>query len=115
LFLGLVTTSYNSSPTFKYVCNRFKIPVIPLAGGTSIEGHTIPTERGGIVLDVSNMDKIIAIHEKDMDVVVQPGVGWMELREVLSEYGLFFPPDPGAAACIGGMAGCNCSGTLAFR
>ncbi|KAJ3410858.1 hypothetical protein HDV05_003147 [Chytridiales sp. JEL 0842] len=100
---------------FMRICNKHKVPVIPLAGGTSIEGHTIPTDKGGIVLDVSNMDKVIAIHDKDMDVVVQPGVGWMELKEQLAPYNLFFPPDPGAAACIGGMAGCNCSGTLAFR
>ncbi|KAJ1557926.1 hypothetical protein HK405_014831 [Cladochytrium tenue] len=51
----------------------------------------------------------------DQDVVVQPGISWIALREALAPRGLFFPPDPGAAACIGGMCGTNCSGTLAYR
>ncbi|KAJ3203576.1 D-lactate ferricytochrome c oxidoreductase, partial [Dinochytrium kinnereticum] len=53
--------------------SRHKIPIIARAGGTSLEGHIIPTSQGGLVLDVSAMDKILAIHPEDMDVVVQPG------------------------------------------
>ena len=49
------------------------------------------------------MDKILAIHEEDMDVVVQPAVGWQDLNTLLAEQGLFFPPDPGPGAKIGGM------------
>ncbi|KAJ3290551.1 hypothetical protein HK104_006688 [Borealophlyctis nickersoniae] len=96
-------------------CNRHGIPVIAVAGRTSIEGATIPSSLGGIVLDVSQMDKIVAIHADDLDCVVEPGIGWMELREELEPLGLFFPPDPGASACVGGMCGTNCSGTLAWR
>ncbi|KAJ3100185.1 hypothetical protein HDU96_010419 [Phlyctochytrium bullatum] len=96
-------------------CHRHRIPVIPRAGGSSLEGHIIPTPAGGIVLDVSPMDKIVAVHAEDLDVVVQPGVGWVDLRDHLEPHQLFFPPDPGAAACVGGMCGTNCSGTLAFR
>ncbi|KAJ3094845.1 hypothetical protein HDU96_001451 [Phlyctochytrium bullatum] len=97
-------------------CNRYKVPVIARAGGTSLEGHTIPSpHHGGVVLDLSAMDRIVAIHPDDMDVVVEPGVGWMDLRDALEPHGLFFPPDPGAAACVGGMCGTNCSGTLAYR
>ncbi|KAJ3040127.1 hypothetical protein HDV00_011451 [Rhizophlyctis rosea] len=96
-------------------CNKYGIPIIPSAGRTSLEGHVIPTSRGGITLDVSSMDKIVKINDDDLDVVVQPGIGWMELKEKLEPLGLFFPPDPGAAACVGGMCGTNCSGTLAWR
>ncbi|KAJ3049403.1 hypothetical protein HK097_009590 [Rhizophlyctis rosea] len=96
-------------------CNKYAIPIIPSAGRTSLEGQVIPTSQIGITLDVSNMDKVIKINEDDSDCVVQPGIGWMELREKLEPYGLFFPPDPGAAACVGGMCGTNCSGTLAWR
>ncbi|KAI9324882.1 hypothetical protein DFJ73DRAFT_955046 [Zopfochytrium polystomum] len=97
------------------ICNRHKVPVIPLAGGSSIEAHVVPTEAGGIVLDINDMDKIVELHKEDLDVVVEPGVGWMDLRDILEPQGLFFPPDPGASACIGGMCGTNCSGTLAYR
>ncbi|KAI9324814.1 hypothetical protein DFJ73DRAFT_871406 [Zopfochytrium polystomum] len=96
-------------------CNAHRVPVIPLAGGTSLEAHTVPTAAGGVVLDTSGMDAVVAVHSADMDAVVEPGVGWTELRDALAPHGLFFPPDPGAAACIGGMCGTNCSGTLAYR
>ncbi|KAJ1534833.1 hypothetical protein HK405_015929, partial [Cladochytrium tenue] len=97
------------------VCNQHRVPVVPLAGGTSLEGHTVPSAAGGVVLDCSAMDRVVAVHEDDLDAVVEPGVGWVDLREALEPARLFFPPDPGAAACIGGMCGTNCSGTLAFR
>ncbi|KAK8274318.1 hypothetical protein V6Z12_A11G071000 [Gossypium hirsutum] len=49
-----------------------------------------------------------------MDVVVEPGIGWMELNEYLEPYGLFFPLDPGPGATIGGMCATRCSGSLAM-
>jgi len=49
------------------------------------------------------MDRIVAVHEDDMDVVVQPGLGWVELNQSLEEKGLFFPVDPAPGARIGGM------------
>jgi D-lactate dehydrogenase (cytochrome) len=61
------------------------------------------------------MDKILRIHEDDMDIVVQPSVPWMELNEQIASSGLFFPVDPGPTAQIGGMVGTNCSGTNAVR
>jgi D-lactate dehydrogenase (cytochrome) len=61
------------------------------------------------------MDRIVALHKEDLDVVVQPGVGWELLDEVLEKEGLFFPPDPGPGAMIGGMVGTGCSGTNAYR
>ncbi|KAJ3120711.1 hypothetical protein HK098_004397 [Nowakowskiella sp. JEL0407] len=102
------------------ICNKHKTPVVPFAAGSSLEGHIIPDKstletRGTITLDVSLMDKIIAIHPNDLAVVVEPGVNWLDLRRTLEEHKVFFPPDPGAAACIGGMCGTNCSGSLAYR
>ncbi|OWB69634.1 hypothetical protein B5S30_g5056 [[Candida] boidinii] len=96
------------------ICHRYRIPMIPYSGGTSIEGHFIPTRRG-ICIDVSKMDKILAVHEDDLDVVVQPGIGWMELNEELDQYGLMFGCDPGPGAEIGGMVATSCSGTNASR
>ncbi|KAF2476086.1 uncharacterized protein BDR25DRAFT_278863 [Lindgomyces ingoldianus] len=96
------------------VCNERRIPVTAYSGGTSLEGHFAAT-RGGICVDFSRMDKIIALHKEDLDVVVQPAVGWELLNEELSKFNLFFPPDPGPGAMIGGMVGTGCSGTNAYR
>ncbi|GAB7353227.1 hypothetical protein MBLNU459_g3745t2 [Dothideomycetes sp. NU459] len=96
------------------VCHRRKIPVTAYSGGTSLEGHFAAT-RGGICVDFSRMDKILALHKSDLDVVVQPAVGWEGLNEELNDQGLFFPPDPGPGAMIGGMIGTGCSGTNSYR
>lgn len=96
------------------VCHRRRIPVTAYSGGTSLEGHFAAT-RGGVCVDFSRMDKILALHKDDLDVIVQPAVGWEHLNEELSQQGLFFPPDPGPGAMIGGMVGTGCSGTNAYR
>lgn len=61
------------------------------------------------------MDKVLAVHAEDLDVVVQPAVQWMDLNTQIKDTGLFFPVDPGPTARIGGMVGTNCSGTNAVR
>ncbi|KIM94138.1 hypothetical protein OIDMADRAFT_45909 [Oidiodendron maius Zn] len=96
------------------ICHRRKVPVTGYSGGTSLEGHYTPT-RGGICIDFANMSKIIELHEKDLDVVVQPALGWEVLNEQLAKSNLFFPPDPGPGAQIGGMVATGCSGTNAYR
>lgn len=96
------------------VCHHRKVPVTALSGGTSLEGHFAPT-RGGVCIDLARMDKIIAFHPQDLDIVVQPALGWEDLNEHLEESDMFFPPDPGPGAKIGGMIGTGCSGTNAFR
>jgi D-lactate dehydrogenase (cytochrome) len=96
------------------VCHDRKIPITPYSGGTSLEGQFAPT-KGGICIDFSGMDKILTLHADDLDVVVQPGVGWELLNEELAKSGLMFPPDPGPGAKIGGMIGTGCSGTNAYK
>ena len=96
------------------VCHRRRIPVTALSGGTSLEGHFAPT-RGGICIDMMRMDKILDFHPQDLDIIVQPALGWEDLNEELKEHGMFFPPDPGPGAKIGGMVGTGCSGTNAYR
>lgn len=95
-------------------CNNHKIPIVPYGGATSIEGHTL-SPNGGVCIDMSSMKRVKALHVDDMDVVVDPGIGWMELNEYLEPYGLFFPLDPGPGASIGGMCATRCSGSLAVR
>ncbi|MBE7181516.1 MAG: FAD-binding protein, partial [Terriglobus roseus] len=96
------------------VCHDRRIPVTPYSGGTSLEGHFAPT-RGGVCVDFVRMDQILRLDLDDLDVVVQPSVGWEALNDELAEHGLFFPPDPGPGAMIGGMIGTGCSGTNAYR
>ncbi len=83
--------------------------------GTSLEGNPIPV-HGGIVLDFNEMNRILEIREKDLQVDVEVGIQYRDLNNQLRHHGLFFPPDPGAWACIGGMIGNNASGvrTVAY-
>jgi len=96
------------------VAHKYKLPIIPYSGGTSLEGH-LSGIRGGICIDFARMDKIVAIHEDDLDAIVQPCVGWEDLNAELEKKGLWFPVDPGPGARIGGMVGTGCSGTNAGR
>jgi D-lactate dehydrogenase (cytochrome) len=91
-----------------------KVPITPWGAGTSLEGNPIPV-RGGMVIDFNEMNKVIAVRAEDFQVDVQAGVIYKELNKLLSHEGLFFPPDPGAAATIGGMIGNNASGIRSVK
>ncbi|KAL2269530.1 hypothetical protein VTJ83DRAFT_1714 [Remersonia thermophila] len=102
--------------TIARICYKYRVPIIPYSGGSSLEGN-FSAPFGGISVDFAYMDKIVQFNKDDMDVVVQPSIGWQDLNEQLAKMGsgLFFPIDPGPSAKIGGMIGTNCSGTNAVK
>ena len=91
--------------------NEHDIPVTARGAGTGLAGGAVALE-GGIVLDLSGMDRILDIDINNLQVAVEPGVVHSKINEALKDDGFFFPPDPGSSemCTIGGLIANNGSG-----
>ena len=95
-------------------CHEFGVPLIAFGAGSSLEGH-VSAPHGGICMDLSRMDAVLAVHAEDGACVVQPGLTREALNAHLKGSGLFFSVDPGANATIGGMVSTGASGTTTLH
>ncbi|MDQ2895690.1 MAG: FAD-binding protein [Actinomycetota bacterium] len=94
------------------LADELGMPVIPRGSGTNLSGGTIP-HRGGIVLVLTRMNRVLEVSTKDLVAVCEPGVRTIELAEAAAAKGLLYPPDPGSltTATIGGNVA-ECAGGL---
>ena len=94
---------------------KHDIPVTPRGAGTNLVGSTVPVD-GGIILDLSHMDKVLELDENTMTITVQPGLLLQDLQKYVEERGMFYPPDPGEkASSIGGNISTNAGGMRAVK
>jgi len=98
------------------LANEYRIPITPRGAGTSASGSPLAS-AGGVILDMSSMNKILSIDIDNQTVVVEPGVVCDTLNDSLSKFGFFFPPDPASSpACtIGGMVNTNAAGNRTIK
>jgi glycolate oxidase len=98
------------------VAAREAVPIIARGASSGLAGGTIP-ERGGIILNLARMDRIVEIDTANVCAVVQAGVVTLQLQEEVEKLGLFYPPDPASSrqSTLGGNVACNSGGPRCLK
>lgn len=98
------------------LCNEFSIPLIPRGRGTGTAGGSLP-ERGGVVLSLERMRRIVKFDPANRVLVVEPGVLNQEAQDAVRSSGFFWPPDPSSSAycSIGGNLATGAAGPHAVK
>ncbi|MBU1487325.1 FAD-binding protein [bacterium] len=93
------------------LANLEKIPVVPRGGGSGLSGGALPV-KGGILLVLTRMDRILEIDQENMTATVEPGVILLDLKKAVEKFGLFYPPDPNSLdiSTLGGNIAENAGG-----
>ena len=93
------------------LASKERMPIVARGAGTGLAGSAVPAQ-GGIVLDMSRMDKILEINLADRAVVAQPGVIYADLDRALAPHGFFYPPEPasGKVSTLGGNVATGAGG-----
>ena len=92
-----------------------RIAVTPRGAGTNLVGSTVPV-KGGIILDLSRMNRVLELDEDTMTLTVEPGILLQDVQAYVEERGFFYPPDPGEkASSIGGNVSTNAGGMRAVK
>jgi glycolate oxidase len=97
-------------------CNKYDVPFVPRGGGTNLSGGTIPF-KGGIVLEMIRMNRILEVDRPNLRARVQPGLFNLELGTALAPLGYQYLPDPASqkAATLGGNVAENSGGPHCFK
>ena len=97
------------------VCYENSLPVIPRGAGTGLTGAAVAVD-GGVMIDMSKMNKILGYDLENFVVRVEPGVLLNDLAEDAQKQGLLYPPDPGEKfATLGGNVSTNAGGMRAVK
>ncbi|NNU76942.1 FAD-binding oxidoreductase [Clostridium estertheticum] len=109
-----VLTTDEVSKIMKYASDNV-IPVVARGSGTGLVGASVPI-FGGIMINMSRMNKILEIDEENLMLTLEPGVLLMEISKYVEEFDLFYPPDPGEkSATIAGNINTNAGGMRAVK
>ena len=109
-----VLTTDEVSKIMKYASDNV-IPVVARGSGTGLVGAPVPI-FGGIMINMSRMNKILEIDEENLMLTLEPGVLLMEISKYVEEFDLFYPPDPGEkSATIAGNINTNAGGMRAVK
>jgi glycolate oxidase len=98
------------------LCSEHRVPVVPRGAGTGYTGGAVPV-RGGVVLSLERMNRILEIDEANLVAVVEPNVITGDLQDAVERVGLFYPPDPASLrqSVVGGNVAENAGGPRAFK